>query len=524
MKTSLLKIISRFTWKEWLVVGLLVAATFTRLWNLPQTLQFLGDQGRDALMVAKIFKEWDPVFIGPVTSVGNMYLGPFYYYFMLPFLWLTYPSPLGPAYAVAVASIFTVWLIYHWGRQMVGDNAALLAATLFTFSATVVEYSRFSWNPNLTPLLSLAVTYFTFMAWTKDVRYWIGAIVAFSLLMQLHYLALLMAGGMGLVWMLQAYGLWPDWVRLKHLVVATGVGALILLLTLTPLVLFDYKHGWLNANAFSNLLVKEENFYATDQSDRLARILTPIKETHGRSMHIFFEFSLGQQRKLNTALVLILAVSSLYFISQRKRRQTIHGEVVLMLFLAVGIIGTSFYQHTIFDHYIAFLFPLSFLLIGSVLHFLSQKVPLGKIIPIIFLGYFLAYNLPKLPLATPGWTIYDMQRTADTILERVEPGEKYNLVLLSHTGDIDGQNYRYFLSTTDRPPVAEAQRGEVETLFIINEDRVLKRVVDSPIYEIVVFPNKEPSEVYTVSDGPEITVLRIKMVDESAQNESRQIE
>jgi hypothetical protein len=32
-------------------------------------------------------------------------------------------------------------------------------------------------------------------------------------------------------------------------------------------------------------------------------------------------------------------------------------------------------------------------------------------------------------------------------------------------------------------------------------------VTDSPIYEIVVFPNKEPKEVYTTFDGPEITVL-----------------
>ena len=68
---------------------ILAVAIFLRFYNLKNTMMFQGDQGRDAMVVANIFKNLDPVFIGPVTSIGNMYLGPFYYYFMLPFLFLS---------------------------------------------------------------------------------------------------------------------------------------------------------------------------------------------------------------------------------------------------------------------------------------------------------------------------------------------------------------------------------------------------------------------------------------------------
>ena len=124
-------------------------------------------------------------------------------------------------------------------------------------------------------------------------------------------------------------------------------------------------------------------------------------------------------------------------------------------------------------------------------------------------SYFVWYNLPKLPLHDTGWTVTDIQRTSQAIEQRLEPGEKYNLVLLSESRDINGQNYRYFLTTGSIPPVKTEQRGEVETLFIINEEKTLEKVTDSPIYEIVVFPNKEPADVFTIEgDGPEITILR----------------
>jgi hypothetical protein len=90
----------------------------------------------------------------------------------------------------------------------------------------------------------------------------------------------------------------------------------------------------------------------------------------------------------------------------------------------------------------------------------------------------------------------------------VTDGEPYSIVLLSESGDLYGMNYQYFLSTNkNKRPLAPERHHEADKLFIINEDKKSNTPQDLPIYEIVVFENKNPSEVYTLDDGMQITVL-----------------
>lgn len=496
----------------WLIVGMMIVGAVLRFWRLPVTAQFLGDQGRDALIVSQIFRVGDPVFIGPVTSVGNMYLGPFYYYFMLPFLWLSYPSPLGPVYAVAAVSLAALYLIYRLGRELVGERAALMAMFFMMFSSIVLYFSRFSWNPNLAPFVSIIMLFAVYKAWTKNPWWWVVVSGCFSVLIQLHYLTLLSGAAAGLIWLwsiVEGRGWAAKRTQFFKLLAPTLVAGLVFVASLTPLVLFDLKHDGLNARAFTKMV-----FHLSETGD--AGPVPPgekawqvTTETHGRSLHILFEMMVGRQRTLNTVLVIITLGTLVWLVSRGRHRATFYGEAVLLVFLLTGIVGTAFYPGSLFDHYIAYLFPVTLLIYGAVINAWYERFPLiGMAGGGLFTLLFLSFNLSTLPLKPMDWTMSDMKALSDTIYNRVKPGEKYNLVLLSDTGDIDGQNYRYFLSTTDRPPVPTEQRGEVETLFIINEDRKLSKVTDSPIYEIVVFPDKNPKEVYNGGGTVEITVLR----------------
>lgn len=490
---------------------ILVFAAIFRLWNLPMTLQFQGDQGRDALIVSQIFTEGDLVFIGSVTSVGNMYLGPLYYYFMLPFLWISYPSPLGPAYAVAILSVVTVFFTYYWGKALIGKQGALIAALLLTFSSVATLYSRFSWNPNPAPFVSLMMMYGTYKAWRSNPKYWLLVGLSFSILIQLHYLTLLSLGGAGIVWLLQLgellrqkskFSLTP---QLKSFALATGGAIAIFFISLVPLMLFDLKHDWLNARAFSNIFSGEEAFVSEETRTFGEKAWRSLKETHGRSLHILFEISIGDNRDLNTAL-LVTTLAILLWVLRQTQSKYWPGAVVIAAYLATGIAGTALYEHTVFDHYIAYLFPVTFLTFGLVLSWLNQRRA-GIIASVIFIGYFSWVNIPQLPLRDSSWSIYDMQTVTDSINQRLEPGEKYSLVLLSESKDLYAQNYRFFLSSTDTPPLPPERSHEAETLVVINEEH-LENVPSSPIYEIVIFPEKNPSEVYTIDHGPEIIIFR----------------
>lgn len=496
----------------WLIVGMMVVGAFLRFWNIPATAQFLGDQGRDALVVSRIFKAGDPVFIGPVTSVGNMYLGPFYYYFMLPFLMLTYPNPMGPVYAVGAVSLAALFLIYKLGKEMVGERAALIAMFFMTFSSIVLYFSRFSWNPNLAPFISIIMIFAVYKAWKTQPWWWVVVSLCFSVLIQLHYLTLLAGAAAGVIWLISIFeqkGWTAKRQQLLKLLVPTVIAVMVFVASLLPLILFDWKHDGLNAKAFTKMVT---HLSETGDSGRVSpgeKIWQVTTETHGRSLHILFEMMIGRERTLNTVLVVLTLGTLIWLVSRGRSRHTFHGEVVLLTFLLVGILGTAFYPSSLFDHYIAYLFPVTFLIYGVVINAWYERLPwVGLAGGGIFSFIFIAHNLATLPFKPMDWNAENMRQLSQTIYDRVKPGEKYNLVLLSDTGDIDGQNYRYFLSTTDRPPVPTERRGEIETLFIINEDRKLKKVTDSPIYEIVVFPDKTPKEVYNGGGDIEITVLR----------------
>jgi hypothetical protein len=506
----------RTQWWIGAVVVLLVAS-FLRLYNLEGSLQFLGDQGRDALIVSKIFKDGDLVFIGPVTSVGNMYLGPLYYYFMMPFLWMSYPSPMGPAYAVAMVGIVTVILMYVLGKELIGHVGASIGATLFALSSTVIIYTRFSWNPNPAPLVSLVMIWATYKAWKKSSWHWLLVGLCFSILIQLHYLTLLSAAGAGLVWLLKAWELWKqgwkksqkEWITLGA---ATGGAIIIFLISLTPLMLFDWKHDWLNVRSFTGLFTKEKSFTVVTELPWWQKASKTVLEMHGRALHIFFEISLGKFRLLNTLLT-VGVFASLWIIWKKlghATKDTVLGPqaglTVLLCYLLTGIFGTAFYQHTVFDHYIAYLFPVTYLLFGLIMAWLIQN-KWGKVVAGAFFIGFVALNIPKYPLMSAGWTAADMRETSKDIAEHITPGEKYALVLLSETKDLYGQNYRYFLHTFEKPPLSPEMINVADTLVVINEEGV-KNPINNSIYEIEVFPSHTPSEVYTTKTGLQVLVLR----------------
>lgn len=514
----------QINWKQWWLGLILVVALFTRTWNLWDSLQFQGDQGRDAIVVSQIFTERDLVFIGPVTSVGNMYLGPLYYYFMLPFLWLSYPNPIGPVYAVAALGILTVYLIYRWGKAWVGETAALLAATVYALSANFALYSRFSWNPNPAPLVSLMTLWGVWLALKKSPLYWWLVSLGISILIQLHYVTLLVAGAAAGVWVFEQLKailaaqhskafLKNYWAETQKLWLGSFLALGIFLVSLTPLMLFDWKHDWLNAKAFQSLLFKGETFDAQAAETKIEKLWTILKETDGRSLQILAEINLGKQRDLNHGVVAVILASLLYLLWKNRGHKNFTGLALIAWWLLVGILGTAAYQHSVFDHYIAYLFPITALLYGVTLANLTKwrwgKLPVGNLLVVAALVGLAAYNIPRWPIKSTGWKVSDIWSTSKTIQDRVKPGEKYNIVLLSESKDLEGQNYRYFLTTDQsRKPVTVEHRAEAETLFIINEEKKLSNVLNSPAYEIVTFPNKIPAEVYQIPNGPEITVLR----------------
>lgn len=490
-----------------IVVLVFLAGSFLRLYRLPNTLQFLGDQGRDALRVARVFKQGDLLFIGPVTSIGNMYLGPLYYYFMVPWLWLSYPSPLGPAYAVAVLSSLGILLIFRWGSDMLGKKAALVATICFAFSSVVITYSRFSWNPNLAPVFGLLLMWALYRAWTVSLKYWLLAALAFSVLIQLHYIAMLALLPMVIIFLLQLKELWGQKKRLKQFVVVTCSSLAIVGLFLSPLVLFDLKHQFTNLKAFQQLMGGQNSIttFKPQTQGILAKVWTIIEESHGRSMQLLADMYFGQSRTRNT--ITVIAIAALVGLLVRSQKKLTKAQIVVLLFVLTAIAGTSLYSHNLYDHYVLYVVPSIFLLFGMIGTFLWDRAWIfGKILVTVFVGGFVLMNLQRLQFQTASPSMESLQAGANTIANSLSEDQlPYNVVLLSETKDYYGQNYRYFLDTIPGKEPLNPDHddfSQAKTLVIINEEGVSEEEISTlPIFEISSFSGVTEKQTIVLPNG-----------------------
>src|SRR3989304_4663082 len=111
-----------------ILVLILLLGAFFRLYRISDYMTFLGDEGRDAIVVRRLLVYGDPILIGPGTSIGNMYLGPLYYYMMAPALFLSRFSPVGPAIMIALLGVATVFFVWFITREWFGKPGAFISS------------------------------------------------------------------------------------------------------------------------------------------------------------------------------------------------------------------------------------------------------------------------------------------------------------------------------------------------------------------------------------------------------------
>ncbi len=497
-----------------------VGAAILRLAFFRSNLQYLADQGRDVIIAYGIL-HGDIALVGPSTSVGSMFLGPLYYYFMAPFLLLSNFDPIGPALAVAWLGILTVPLIYWVGKRLVGPAPALIAALLYAGAPVVIEYTRFSWNPNPAPIVMLCLLYCVWRAWRGSAWWWCGAAAAIAVLSQLHYVALLAAAPTGLYWLADVVrSVRSRRQRLPSLGQSTLAAGLIILFSLLPLIVFNWRFDNLIWKGFVDFLNGDQDVKTVVQP--LSSLVRSLRETQGRALQTVFEIW-GKEwspwyRQINISLlsgyVVVLAVGWYRFSRSRYR----DGYNLLLAASLSTWLGLSWYRSSVFFHYFSFFFPVAYLLTGIVVVQLYRWFKwLGFVLAAVLLGYIgwlAARPENTLYLNRLGWQIDDVKRVAAQVSALVPDGKTYSLTELSALRDYRGLVYRYFLLKSNHPPVSLERSAEADYLVVIADDpRQPGDVLSSPVYEIAAFPRGDYRIVQS-ENGPWLYLIsRSTMVE-----------
>jgi 4-amino-4-deoxy-L-arabinose transferase-like glycosyltransferase len=372
--------------KTIILILILFLALALRLYRIADTQTFLEDEGRDMLMVQRMLDTKTPVLLGPQTSTGNMYLGPFYYYFITPGLVLSGGHPVGPAILIALTGVLTVYLLFRFAQTWFSYRVAISAAALYALLPYPVMFTRNSWNPNLVPLIMLLLLYVTTKLDLKEkTRRQLVYLFSFGalsgIIVQLHYMALVGVGALGLYLILKNLKAW----RRFPLALVTGILGFVLLVS--PFILFELRNDFVNSQALVG-------FTTGTTEDNLRYDLT-FSAWGGKVFQIALALSsahLGGARFMASEplryvfLIFLLLLYPLIFFRRNNRHPTttLLAFVIFTSFLVLG-----FYQENIHLHYLGFLLPLIYLFVVGALATLHVKS-----ITLLVTIAFILYNSP----------------------------------------------------------------------------------------------------------------------------------
>lgn len=439
-----------------LLFVVLGVGAFFRFYKISEYMTFLGDEGRDAIVVRRLLVNFDPILIGPGTSIGNMYLGPLYYYMIAPFLLLFNFSPVGPSAMVALLGVLTIFLVWYLARDWFGRVAAFVASFLYAISPTTIIYAKSSWNPNIMPFFSLLAIYSLWHMYSKKRPKWfLVAVTAFAFMLQSHYLGLLVLPVIAVYWFLFLKKTKKKTKERAQLVRYTLIAGAVFAFLMSPLVIFDARHGWRNASAMYEFFAKRQ----TTVSARPWNALPNVPELLG---DISTRLVGGRNEMVGIWVLTISLFLLVYLLANRKRlkKNEISGYTMLFVWMFFALVGLGVYKQEIYDHYYGFFFPAPFLLLGGFVETLLPNLKkAGRILLFVSFSFLVYVNLVNSPLRSGASG--QLQRSIEVSNKiKLEAGEDiFNLAVIAER-NYEGA-YWYFLEKDGAPVVGiDPQRAD----------------------------------------------------------------
>lgn len=467
------------------IVCLLLIAAFMRIYRIDEYMTFLGDEGRDAIIIKKILVNYDFPLLGPPTSVGNMYNGPLYYYMMAVSMAVWWMNPVAAALMIALLGITTVGLVYYLARSWFGKQAAIISATLYALSPVNIIYSRSSWNPNPAPFFALLAIIGLYKSrQTKNFLWFVltGASLAFAV--QMHLLALILVPICGLIWLNEL----REKIRLKKTVrnfwKGLVLGFFAFLFLMSPLAIFDFKYNFQNYRAITTFFFGDRATTVNLNPFNTLERVVPIY-----SDNLINRYMAGENFWIMILVSFLVLIPLASFIYQLTKYKKINWPYfVLSVWLIGGVMGLALYKQTIYDHYSSFLNPAIFLAFGSLTNLINSinSKKANQYIRGAFILFFLilvVVNLQKNPLLKePNRQLQSTQIVSRFVIEQAA-GKPFNFALIAER-NYDAA-YQFYLDEYGHKPM-QLPFDKTDQLFVVCEDKICNPV-GHPKYEIAAF-------------------------------------
>ena len=386
-----------FTWTGLALFIVIVVAIFVRTYKFDDWLYFKMDQSRDAILMSKAINEgpqYLPLLGARAGAVklkhGFLRLGPAFYYFeYVAGKLFNSTEPYVLAYPDLFFGILAIPMLFFLAKLYFSQRNSLLIATMYAFSFIIIQYSRFSWNPNALQFFLLLSFYGLLRMLNesneKKRRWWI-ALWAFAATIgsQLHFFGFFtLLGVSGLLigfhhqlWKLAKIKILLQRELLKKMTGYAAIALAVFLFLYTPVIISDvFKKGENTHNFFEAMGSKpsKDSFWEKISKD--------VKENAKYYCLVTTSQCYGSSIKkegpalLVTGLIL-LAGLSLSVRGLRKKTNLLQRDFLAMLLIWVGVFSilTIPVAFQLRPRFFIVVFAIPFIFLGLAFEFFEEKL------------------------------------------------------------------------------------------------------------------------------------------------------
>lgn len=226
---------------HWLMVVIVLVATWVRVWQLDTHAIFFGDAASDLLVAIESVAQRQLPLLGIPSSVPRFRQGPVTIWLEMMFVPLFGHQLLGYSLVFALLSLGALLALYEVVITQVSKKAAWLASALFAFSPLAIAHARMVYHITPLPLATVAFLWSLVRLWQKRPWALFWAAFAFGLMFQFELAVFPLIFMLPYIW-------WRTRRRVTITAVSEGVGGLAL--SLAPQIIYDLTHQFQQLGGF----------------------------------------------------------------------------------------------------------------------------------------------------------------------------------------------------------------------------------------------------------------------------------
>lgn len=369
--------IYKYIKSNWILILILGVGLFFRTYKFKDLFLYGHDQDLLGWFIRDVVENKHVRLIGQETSTQGVFIGPLFYYLMIPFYLIGNMDPIYTTFAVSLIGIFAIWSSYFVIKEISNKVAGLIAAFVYSFSFYTIFTDREVVPTMPLMLWSIWFLYVLYLLYKKDQKN--GFLLAGVLIGLIWHInvSLVIVIPLLLISFIKS--------KAKLNLSSLSVGLVTIFILVLPLITFEIRHGFLQTKAVITSFTSDQHDIV-EGTDKFKRVIHLVS----KNISGLFVGSLDGIKYEH--LLFILLGLYLYLVYKKEIKNPFN--VLIGVWIIVFISFFSLYSKIVSEYYLNGL-TIVWIYIFSVSVSILWKSKDTKIFSIIILILFALFNSDK---------------------------------------------------------------------------------------------------------------------------------